>query len=89
MKAYVLRHSVDVELGPQPSQDWRYGSRQQAEAVCRDLNKLGVRTGSHQCSFAVDSLPDHDYGIICVCHPLFGSKRSAAHLLKGDAQGIR
>jgi hypothetical protein len=24
----------------------------------------------HVCSFAVDTLPGGDFGIICVCHPM-------------------
>jgi len=79
MKAYVLRHSVDVKYGPQPSSDWRYPRREQAEAICRNLNRLRVCAGSHECSFAVDSLPEHDYGIICVCHPFPDPKHHLFH----------
>jgi hypothetical protein len=70
MKAYVLAHKADVELGPQPGSESRYPLRELAGAVCRDLNRLSLRTEKHLCSFAVDLLPEGDFGIICICHPL-------------------
>jgi hypothetical protein len=54
-----------------------------AEAACRDLNRFGVRTEKHHCSFAVDRLPKD--GIICVCHPL--SRRKARDLKRPEALG--
>jgi|KBSMisStaDraftv2_1062788.scaffolds.fasta_scaffold38807_6 hypothetical protein len=69
MNAYVLGYKVDVEFGPEPSQQSRYTVRGLAEAACRELNKLAVSTDTHQCSFAVATLPEGDFGIICVCHP--------------------
>jgi len=77
MKTYVLGCKTDVELGPQPSSESRYPVREFAGAVCRDLNRSGVRTDKHHCSFAVDPLPEGDFGIICVCHPLARSGQAA------------
>jgi len=48
MNAYVLGYKVDVEFGPEPSQQSRYTVRGLAEAACRELNKLAVSTDTHQ-----------------------------------------
>jgi len=78
MNAYVLRYKVDIEFGPQPSQQSRYLVRGLAEDACRDLNRLGIRTEQHHCSFAVDRLPEGDFGIICICHPMSNRKPAIA-----------
>ena len=70
MNSYVVGYKINVEFGPQPSQQSRYPVRGLAEAACRDLNGLGVHTGKHKFSLAVDRLNEGDFGIICVCHPL-------------------
>jgi hypothetical protein len=70
MNSYVVGYKIDIEFGSQPSQESRYPSRGLAEAACRDLNGMGVRTDKHHCSFAVERLREGDFGIICVCHPL-------------------
>jgi hypothetical protein len=71
MKTYVLDHTADLQYGPHPTPESQYSTRASAEVHCLDLNqRLSVGVGSHQCSFAVDALPDGGFGIICVCHPL-------------------
>jgi len=70
MNAFVCGYRVDVDFGPQPSEQSRYPNRGLAEDACCELNRLGVRTEQHFCSFTVERLPEGDFGIICVCHPL-------------------
>lgn len=69
MKSYVHGYKVDIQYGQLPAPASRYANRTLAESACRDLNRFGVWVGSHRCSFAVDRLPEGDFGIICVCHP--------------------
>jgi hypothetical protein len=77
MKAYVLGYRAnkpqaertEFQYGARPLPDSRYTTRTSAEVDCRTLNQSAFRTGSHQCSFSVDKLPEGDFGIICVCHP--------------------
>jgi hypothetical protein len=57
MSAFVRGYKVEVEFGPQPSQQSRYSVRVLAEDACRELNRFGVRTEQHCCSFAVERLP--------------------------------
>ena len=70
MKAYVLSNSSDIQFGAQPTPQSRYATREHAQADCRDLNQVNIEVGTHRCSFSVDALPEGDFGIICVCHPL-------------------
>lgn len=70
MKAYLLGYKLDVEFGDQPGSDSRYANRELAEGDCRILNRFSLRVANHQCSFAVDALPEGGFGIICICHPM-------------------
>ena len=75
MKAYATSYGIDqsasvrIQFGPQPTPDSRYRTREQAAQDCVRLNQSTFRFGSHCCAFAVDKLPEGDFGIICACHP--------------------
>lgn len=79
MKAYALTHTFPelewnsqtrIQFGAEPSPESRYSTREQAAAECVKLNQGKVQVGSHCCAFAVDQLPQGDFGIICACHPI-------------------
>lgn len=79
MKTYaLLQRLVDrkqdsqtcIQFGAEPTPESRYGTREQALADCLILNRSQVYVGSHCCAFAVDQLPQGDFGIICACHPI-------------------
>ena len=75
MKSYASNYSVDltthlnIQYGSQPTPDSRYSTREQAAMDCVRLNQGRLQVGSHRCAFAVDKLPEGDFGIICACHP--------------------
>lgn len=80
MKAYVLRCKrnqpvIEFEYGTRPDVESRYSTRAIAESDCRNFNSLDVHVGMHRCSFAVDDLPEGDFGIICICHPMAAPER--------------
>jgi hypothetical protein len=79
MKAYALTRKfagldlnapTGILFGAEPSSESRYTTREQAAADCVKLNQGRVHVGSHCCAFAVDQLPQGDFGIICACHPI-------------------
>lgn len=79
MKAYAITYTFTefdqpsqtaIEFGSEPSPESRYSTREQAAAECVRLNQGRVHVGSHCCAFAVDQLPQGDFGIICACHPM-------------------
>jgi hypothetical protein len=85
MKAYAMADQVSVQGGnthvairysKEPSAKSRYSSRELASADCVRFNQTPVHVGSHCCAFAVDPLPEGDYGIICACHPMLSERRS-------------
>lgn len=87
MKAYAMKDQLSgrdedtqiaIRYSSQPSAASRYSTREQASADCIRFNKTHVHVGSHCCAFAVDRLPDGDYGIICACHPMLGSDQRIA-----------
>ena len=75
MKAYATSYGLDqdtnlkVQYGSQPTPQSRYKTREQAAQDCVRLNQSRLYFGSHCCAFAVDKLPEGDFGIICACHP--------------------
>jgi hypothetical protein len=79
MKAYALTHKfkeldqpfrAGIQFVAEPSPESRYSTREQAAVDCMKLNQGQVHVGSHCCAFAVDQLPQGDFGIICACHPI-------------------
>jgi len=76
MKAYAINYGLDlstqvnVQYGSQPTPESRYSTREKAAQDCVRLNQVRFHVGSHRCAFAVDKLPDGDFGIICACHPI-------------------
>lgn len=44
-------------------------SRFLADDECGILRGLGVHVGQHYWGFAVEELPDEEFGIICPSHP--------------------
>lgn len=78
MKAYVLRYKtnaldsrlIELEYGRQPNRESSFPTRNLAEAVCQNLNRLGVHVGVHLCAFAVNAVPGDKFGIMCTCHPM-------------------
>ncbi|HEY1580285.1 MAG TPA: hypothetical protein VGF82_24740 [Terracidiphilus sp.] len=78
MKAYATKDhaiavneniKVSIRYTTEPSASSRYTTRELASAECVRFNQSHVHEGSHCCAFAVDRLPEGDYGIICACHP--------------------
>lgn len=81
MKAYATKDQaialsenikVSIRYTTEPSASSRYLTRELASADCVRFNQSHVHVGSHCCAFAVDRLPEGDYGIICACHPMLG-----------------
>jgi len=76
MKAYAFNYGLDlsthvkVQYSAQPTPKSRYSTREQAAQDCVRLNQSRHHVGSHCCAFAVDKLPEGDFGIICACHPM-------------------
>lgn len=79
MKVYAIRYKsieldqntqLGIQYGAAPCPESRYRTRELAAADCVRLNQRRVQIGSHCCAFAVDQLPEGDFGIICACHPM-------------------
>jgi hypothetical protein len=86
MKAYAMKDQVSapsensqfaIRYSNEPMAESRYSTREQASADCVRFNKNRVHVGTHCCAFAVDPLPEGDYGIICTCHPMLRADHRA------------
>ena len=68
---------MEVQYGSEPKRNLRYATRELATETCLNLNKFRLQIGAHSCAFTADKLPEGDFGIICICHPVkSGNKRS-------------
>jgi hypothetical protein len=80
LKAYAISsevhdNQIEILYGAAPTVEFRYPTREQAIFDCLRLNQIQCAVGSHCCAFAVDQLPEGDFGIICACHPFQCSSR--------------
>lgn len=89
MKAYVVDYKTssfketltELCFGPEPLLNLRYATRELATADCVHLNHFGPHMEAHRCAFAVDQLPQGDFGIICVCHPIASNQQARLNRL--------
>lgn len=49
---------------------WSISSRVEAETECSKLRGWKIHVGAHYCDFAVESLEDGKFAIICLSHPV-------------------
>jgi len=79
MKAFASKYELigldqnvqpGIQYSAEPSPESRYSTRELAAADCVRLNQGRFHFGSHRCAFAVDQLPEGNFGIICACHPM-------------------
>jgi|ERR1700733_3786554 hypothetical protein len=49
--------------------EWTLPDRPSAEIECGILRRMGVHIGPHYCEFAVESLDNGEFAIVCLTHP--------------------
>jgi hypothetical protein len=49
---------------------WPISERSEAEAECAKLRGFGIHIGTHFCDFAVESLDNGTFAILCLSHPV-------------------
>jgi hypothetical protein len=49
---------------------WTLHDRPSAEVECATLRNAGIHIGAHYCDFAVESLENGAFAIVCLTHPV-------------------
>jgi len=57
-------------IGYSTAPDWRFSTRGEAEVALSDLNEKQFHVGLHYCEFAIQELPEGDFAIACITHPM-------------------
>lgn len=59
----------NYEVGYCAEPEWSFPDRQIAEVECAALRRMNVHIGAHFCDFAVESLENGAFAIVCLSHP--------------------
>lgn len=61
---------IQIQYGATPFGVFRYATRELTAVDCVRLNRNQFQVGQHCCALTVEQLPDGEFGLTCICHPL-------------------
>ena len=59
----------DYVMGCSAGPEWTFPDRSLAEDELVELRKMGFHFGEHYCDFAVETLDDGEFALVCLSHP--------------------